>query len=63
MSMLVESDGSKTVEMIFCNTDGVCYKVRRDMLPEVDKVCKAWENLTKLELETEYYKQNVHRTR
>jgi DNA polymerase elongation subunit (family B) len=56
MSMLVERlMAVPTVEMIFCNTDGVCYKVRRDMLPEVDKVCKEWENLTMLELETEYY--------
>ena len=58
MSMLVERlMAVPTVEMIFCNTDGVCYKVKRDMLHEVDKVCREWENLTKLELETEYYKR------
>jgi len=56
LSMLVEKIASvDTVQLLNVNTDGLCYKVRRDMLPEVDKVCREWENLTKLELETEYY--------
>jgi hypothetical protein len=56
LSMLVEMVMQvETVEMLNVNTDGLCYRVRRDMLKEVDKVCKEWENLTQLELEAEYY--------
>jgi hypothetical protein len=56
LSMLVEKVMEiESVEMLNVNTDGLCYRVRRDMLPDVDRVCREWEQLTQLELETEHY--------
>lgn len=43
----------KGLEMIFANTDGICYIVDRDKEWIVDIICDWWQHLTKLELETD----------
>ena len=46
-----------SLKMLIINTDGFEYIVKREHQPHLDKLCKWWEDLTKLELETDYYKQ------
>lgn len=43
------------LEMIQSNTDGVTVLIDRDRLGELDVVCKEWEKVTKLELESVHY--------
>ena len=43
------------LSMIQLNTDGVTVKVPRAHVPQVTEVCKQWEVLTKLELESVEY--------
>lgn len=58
LSMLVEMMLEvPTVEMVNVNTDGLCYKVARKHLDDVESVAQKWQNLTKLELEKEYIKR------
>jgi len=45
------------LEIIFANTDGVCYICDRDTEWYIDVVCSWWESLTKLELETDEVNQ------
>lgn len=46
-----------TLEMLIINTDGLEYRVKREYQPQLDKICEWWENLTKLELEVDYYEK------
>ena len=41
------------LQIIFANTDGVCYICDEWEIPYVDAVCSWWEQLTQLELETD----------
>ena len=43
-------------KLIMMNTDGMELKIKRKDIPKYDKICKAWEELTGLELEHEKYK-------
>lgn len=43
--------------IIMCNTDGFEYVIDVDKFEEADKWVKWWENLTKLEMEGDTYKQ------
>ena len=45
------------VEMIQANTDGVTIRIDRDRIPEMEAVCKEWEGVTKLELESARYRR------
>lgn len=45
------------LEMIQANTDGVTIRVNKDELPNVEKVCKEWERITELELESARYRR------
>jgi len=45
------------LEMIQANTDGVTIKVYRTKVGEMEAVCKEWEKITKLELESARYKR------
>jgi hypothetical protein len=47
--------------MIQVNTDGLEYILDREHIPEVDRICKEWELLTGLELETENYTMFLQR--
>ena len=51
---LMKIDG---LEMIQANTDGVTVRVDRGKIPEMEAVCKEWETLTKLELESARYRR------
>ena len=51
---LMRIDG---LEMIQANTDGVTIRIDRDRIPEMEKVCKEWEAITKLELESARYRR------
>lgn len=43
------------LEMIQANTDGVTIRIDRDRIAEMDAVCKEWEGITGLELESARY--------
>lgn len=43
------------LEMIQANTDGVTIRIDRNRLDELSNVCKEWESITKLELESARY--------
>jgi len=45
------------LEMIQANTDGVTIRVDRTKVGEMETVCKEWEKITKLELESARYKR------
>ncbi len=49
---LIKIDG---LEMIQANTDGVTVRIDRDKLDAMDTVCKEWEKVTKLQLESVRY--------
>lgn len=50
-----------TLKMIQVNTDGLEYILDCEHIPEVDRICKEWELLTGLELETENYTMFLQR--
>lgn len=43
----------KTFMLLNFNTDGLAYRVHRSELPLVEEICKAWEERTMFELETD----------
>jgi hypothetical protein len=45
------------LEMIQANTDGVTIRIDRDRISEMEAVCKEWEKITKLELESARYRR------
>jgi hypothetical protein len=49
------------VEMLDCNTDGLCYKMPRKKEDEVNSVCAEWERVTRLTLETSRFKRIYYR--
>ncbi len=50
-------DACSTLKLLNFNTDGLMYSVDRSELPVVDRVCAAWEERTKFELETDHIKE------
>lgn len=44
---------------IMQNTDGLEFLINEDQKPEFDKICKEWETLTKLQLETVTYERMI----
>jgi hypothetical protein len=46
----------KTFKMLNLNTDGIMYSVDKNELPIVDRICKEWEQNSRLELETDNLK-------
>ena len=46
-------DACSTLKLINFNTDGLMYSVDKVELPKVDTICAAWEQRTRLELETD----------
>ena len=56
IAMLVEKlTALPGVEVIQCNTDGITLFMPRRMKPHVDVVCRTWEELTRLSLESVEY--------
>ena len=53
--MLIERLISVGAQIIQSNTDGVFYIIDRNKLKDVDRVCKEWEDITKLGLEADYF--------
>ena len=45
----------ESVEMIQANTDGVTIRIDRSRIAEMEAVCKEWESITRLELESARY--------
>lgn len=43
----------QTVKLLNFNTDGLMYSVDKSELPIVDRICAAWEQRTRFELETD----------
>ena len=43
--------GVSGVEIISCNTDGICLYLKRDVEKQVKDVASQWESLTRLSLE------------
>lgn len=50
-----------SLSMIYANTDGVCFKVKRTDMEKVRKIYHKWEKLTNLELEEDSYKKVIIR--
>lgn len=46
-----------TLKIIQINTDGITYTIHKNQEPEAAKICKEWEQLTKLTLESADYKR------
>jgi hypothetical protein len=57
--MLIETLTELSYKIISANTDGFTTLVPKDREEEFEKVCKDWEELTKLELETTDYETYV----
>lgn len=57
ISMLAE--WLKDFQLLQMNTDGLTIRHHRDSIEEVMKICRAWEQLTELELEYTTYKKMV----
>lgn len=51
---LVDVEG---VQIIFCNTDGICLYLNKTTKPVVDRICREWEALTNLSLESAEFKK------
>lgn len=47
----------ESLKMIQANTDGVTVLLDRADIPELEKICKKWEQYTELQLESAYYKR------
>ena len=48
-------------DMIQANTDGITFMIAKDKDEEASKVCRWWEEVTKLELEKNIYKRMIIR--
>lgn len=60
LCMLIEALLSvKSVEIISCNTDGICMYLPRSAKVAVDAMCRAWEQITKLHLEEVTYRKMI----
>jgi hypothetical protein len=56
LCMLVEAMYQlPNLQIISCNTDGICLYLHRSVYPELKKVCEKWEKLTSLHLEEVRY--------
>lgn len=44
----------QTLKLLNFNTDGLMYSVDKTELPTVDRICAAWEQRTRFELETDH---------
>ena len=55
LMMLAERLTEIGVQIIQANTDGLFMLYKKSLEPEVDKLCAKWENLTRLQLETDYF--------
>lgn len=58
IEQLAKLDG---FSMIQANTDGITFMIDKDKDEEASKVCKWWEEVTKLELEKNIYKRMIIR--
>lgn len=62
MTMLVEQICESTnAQILQINTDGATFKVSRNKLDDLLKICKNWENKTQLVLENVYYSRMIVR--
>jgi hypothetical protein len=43
------------ISLVQANTDGITFKVRRDLIDQVKNICAEWEQMTKLKLEYNEY--------
>lgn len=55
--MLAEKLISVGCKIIQSNTDGIFYVGKKNRKDDIERVCKEWEQFTKLNLETEYYEK------
>ena len=53
--MLIEKLVALNCKIINTNTDGVFYLAEKEQLPNIEKVVKDWQDLTHLNLETDYF--------
>lgn len=53
--MLIEELEHNGIEVFSANTDGITAYFHKDLEPVYDKICKDWEEYTKLNLEYSYY--------
>ena len=53
--MLIERLINIGAKIVQSNTDGVFYLIDKQKLNEVNRVCKEWEEITKLKLEADYF--------
>lgn len=60
LTMLAEQL-AKIGRLLMCNTDGIEVRIKRTDLDDLHEICEAWENLTGLELEHDFYKRLVIR--
>lgn len=58
LTMLVERLVIKIskLQIIYANTDGICFKIHKNDIKLMRNICKRWEKLTKLKLEEDIYK-------
>jgi len=61
LTMLIEDIvlSIEDAELLQTNTDGMTFRIRRSDLDEYYRICKKWEEKTKLTLEFETYKQMI----
>jgi hypothetical protein len=45
-----------SLEMLYANTDGICFKLLREDLDKMRSICNKWEEITGLELEEDEYR-------
>jgi len=58
LAMLCESLMTvPTLTLFNVNTDGVAYHCQESVLPQVNAILRNWEQLTRLKLETEHYRE------
>ncbi len=59
LAMLIEDLEEAGIEVIMSNTDGLTSKVHRSKIDEYYRICKAWEEVSKFELEYVEYEKMV----
>ena len=61
LMMLSQQLTNMGAHILMCNTDGITFKVKKNLLSEAKTICSKWEEMTKLELEWVKYEKIIVR--
>lgn len=61
LMMLSQNLTNIGAQILMCNTDGVTFKIKKNLLSKAKEICSSWETMTKMELEWVKYEKIIVR--